>query len=103
MSQSKFGLSPETQKKINEVFALHSEVASVKIYGSRAKGNFKPCSDIDLTLYGNGLKTEKLLKIENQLDDLLLPYKIDLSIFEHIENTDLTDHIQRVGLDFYSK
>ncbi len=44
-----------------------------------------------------------LLKIENELDDLLLPYKIDLSIYNQIENTDLIAHIQRAGIVFYEK
>ena len=45
----------------------------------------------------------RLSKIENELDDLLLPYKIDLSIFHQIENQDLIDHINRVGIVFYEK
>ncbi len=44
-----------------------------------------------------------LLKIENELDDLLLPYKIDLSIFHKIEDLDLIEHINRVGIVFYEK
>ncbi len=42
-----------------------------------------------------------LFKIENELDDLLLPYKIDLSVFSDIENPELLGHIERVGKVFY--
>lgn len=69
------------------------------IYGSRAKGNFLYNSDIDLSLLG-AISYNDLLKIEMQLDDLLLPYKIDLSVFEKIENEDLKEHIRRVGKVF---
>jgi predicted nucleotidyltransferase len=52
---------------------------------------------------GNALTLKTIYKIENELDDLLLPYKIDLSIFENISNPDLIDHINRVGIIFYEK
>ncbi|MDV3353125.1 nucleotidyltransferase domain-containing protein [Leptothoe sp. ISB3NOV94-8A] len=73
------------------------------MYGSRAKGNYRPGSDIDLTLMGRDISHEQLLAIEHQLDDLLLPYLFDLSIFSHIENPDVIAHINRVGLTFYEK
>ena len=41
------------------------------------------------------------MKIENELDDLLLPYKIDLSLHHALDNPELIDHIRRVGLVFY--
>jgi hypothetical protein len=44
-----------------------------------------------------------LYKILDDLDDLLLPYIIDLSIFDHIDDPDLIEHIQRVGVTFYDK
>ena len=72
------------------------------MYGSRAKGNYRPGSDIDLTLKGRGINLEQLNAISNDLDDLLLPYTFDLSIFHHITNRELLGHIERVGKVFYS-
>ena len=80
---------------------MHPGIQEVRIYGSRAKGNFQPGSDIDLVIIGLQLNLEELLKIENELDDLLLPYKIDLSILHLIESADLLDHIKRLGQRFY--
>lgn len=94
-------MDPAAISKINEVFSLYPEIQEAIIYGSRAKGNFKPFSDIDLTLVGPDLNLSLQQKIENQLDDLLLPYKIDLSIYHQIQNKDLLDHIARVGKKFY--
>jgi uncharacterized protein len=99
----KYGLSDQTIKKILSVLSKYPEVDKAVLYGSRAKGNFKQGSDIDLTLYGNGLPLPILHKIENDLDDLLLPYKIDLSIFEQIADPEVVGHIQRVGVLFYDK
>lgn len=97
------GLKDETIESICEVFAHHPLVEKALLYGSRAMGNFKPGSDIDLTLLGDSLTSTELGVIEEELDDLLLPYQIDLSIFHRIENTDLREHIERVGVVFYRK
>ena len=99
----KYGLSDKTIEQIHAVLSKFPEVDKAVLYGSRAKGNFKRGSDIDLTLYGTGLSLTILYKIENELDDALLPYKIDLSIFEQIADPDVVDHIQRVGDVFYEK
>ena len=73
------------------------------LYGSRAKGNERPGSDIDLTLNGPNLNLQVINRISRELDDLLLPYTIDLSVFRQISNSDLLDHIERVGQVFYRK
>ena len=88
---------------MNGVFAQFSEVEKAMLYGSRAKGTYRPGSDIDLTLMGPGLNLKTLFRIETELDDLLLPYKIDLSIFDHIDNPGLVDHIRRMGKVFYQR
>jgi predicted nucleotidyltransferase len=98
-----FGLKDSHINLIKSVFAKYNCVTKVVVYGSRAKGNYRTGSDIDLSLFGNDLDFDTLLKIENELDDLLLPYKIDLSIYNKIENYDLTEHINRVGVLFYEK
>lgn len=94
------GLKPATLKKIRKVFAAHPEIDQVVLYGSRAKGNYRTGSDIDLTIKGDQLTLSQLTRIEQELDDLLLPYKIDLSLFHTIENQDLIQHINRVGIIF---
>jgi predicted nucleotidyltransferase len=95
------GLSPETQKKITHVLEKFQHVEKAILYGSRAKGNFKTGSDIDLTLVAPALSPDDFLKIEQDLDSMLLPYKIDLSLLNQIQNASLLDHIQRVGRVFY--
>jgi len=92
------GLKPSILEKIRKVFAAYPEIDQVVLYGSRAKGNYRPGSDIDLTIKGDQLSLSQLMRMEQELDDLLLPYKIDLSLFYTIENQDLIDHINRVGI-----
>jgi predicted nucleotidyltransferase len=97
-----FGLSDQDRQKITSVFQQFPEIERIVIYGSRAKGTHRPASDIDLTIM-NALNWSTFLAIENALDDLLLPYQIDLSLNRQIENPDLLEHIQRVGVIFYQK
>jgi predicted nucleotidyltransferase len=97
------GLSAATVEKIHGVLSSHAEVERAILYGSRAKGNYKPGSDIDLTLTGSGLDGRIRGQIDEELDDLLLPYEFDLSVLNEITHADLLDHIRRVGVVFYER
>ena len=96
-----YGLKEKEIEKINGIFAKYEAVETVVLYGSRAKGNYKNGSDIDLTIKGKELDLRCLNRISLDLDDLLLPYTFDLSIYPHIKNPDLIEHIERVGKIFY--
>jgi predicted nucleotidyltransferase len=99
----RFGLTENTIEQINSVFIQHHEIEQVIIYGSRAKGNYKTGSDLDLTICGTEVNQRLLLQIMTELDDLLLPYSIDLSIYQQIDNPNLVEHIQRAGMIFYQR
>jgi len=97
------GLPAETVAKIREVLSRFPEVEKAVLYGSRAKGDARPGSDIDLALFGSRLDQNKVGQIDDALDDLLLPYRFDLSIFARITHPDLLEHIRRVGVALYGK
>ena len=97
------GLTKEDIDSIKVIFSKYSQIEKVLIYGSRAKGNYKPASDIDLTLIGRNIDLSLQLKIEFDLDDLMLPYKFDISIYDKITNPEFIDHINRVGKEFYKR
>lgn len=100
----RFGLKDTTIDKIRTVLAHYPQVEQAILYGSRAKGNFKNGSDIDLTLRGDAHLTLRVLyRIMDELDDLLLPYTIDLSLLADISDADVLDHIRRVGVVFYTR
>lgn len=98
-----FGLRDLDLESIKKTIANFQEIEKVILYGSRAKGNFKTNSDIDLTLVGDKLNSEIIGNLEFQLDDLLLPYTFDISIRSQISNSDLLEHINRVGKLIYEK
>jgi uncharacterized protein len=99
--ETQFGLNRGTLELIRGVFTRHPLVRQVIIYGSRAKGNYRNGSDIDLTIMGEAVTLTELMKIATELDDLLLPYKIDLSLFHKLNDVDLVNHIHRAGLVFF--
>jgi len=103
MGELRYGLTEDAIARITVVFAACPEIDRVVLYGSRAKGTQRNGSDIDLTIEGDAVSHSQLLRMENTLDDLLLPYKMDLSLLREIDNPDLLAHIQRVGLVFYEK
>jgi len=92
-----YGISQSAFDKIKKVIFSVQGVDEVILYGSRAKGNYKEGSDIDLTIKGN-LNFDDLVKLTVKLDDLNMPWKIDLSLYGHITNEDLLDHINRIGI-----
>lgn len=99
----KYGLRENVFEDIINIFAKHSKIEKVLLYGSRAKGNYKRGSDIDLTLVGENINMQDINRIYLELDELYLPYSFDLSVFGRIENEDLVDHINRVGIIIYEK
>ena len=104
LRQSDCGLSESVIRKISDVFKRYPQVEKAVLYGSRANATHKTGSDIDLTLHGGqDLTLHVLLRIADDLDDLLLPYTFDLSIFRDIIDPDVTEHIRRVGVTMYEK
>lgn len=97
------GLAESVIDRIRRVFSQWPAVERAWLYGSRAKGTFRPGSDIDLALEGDRLDENQVLRMSTQLDDLLLPYEIDLCRLEAIQNGALLAHVRRVGQVFYER
>jgi len=99
----KHGLKDEILEQIIVQCSLNKEIENVILHGSRAIGNYKNGSDIDLTLFGNNLSLQDIFKLEENLETLNLPYKFDISIFGQIENENLKKHIQDFGISIFSQ
>ena len=97
----RYGLTQHTLEQIINIFAKIPKIEEVILYGSRAMGNYREGSDVDLALKGENLDMNELLKLSAELDELDLPYHFDLLIFEKIKHRDLLDHICRVGQTIY--
>lgn len=99
----KFGLNDIVISQVQSVFSLFDEVEEVIMFGSRAIGNYKNGSDIDLTIKGDNLTNNTLNRISLKLDEFLLPYTFDLIIYNQIDNQNLREHIDHIGITFYKK
>lgn len=97
------GLTKDDIFNIKSVFSNYPQIEEALIYGSRAMGNFKSASDIDISLIGDEIDLSLLNQIEFDLDDLMLPYKFDISIYHKIKNPEFLDHINRVGKNIYKR
>ena len=91
------GLPPEASDRLLGVLAAHPAVEEVWLYGSRAMGHHRDASDVDLTLKGARLSHRDLLELMGAIDDLLLPWQVDLSLYAEL-NEDLQAHVKRVGM-----
>lgn len=102
--ERKYGMRLSVIEAMQSVLATFPEIETAILYGSRAKGNYKTGSDIDLTLQlkaGVEPSLSLLFAVDEALDNLDLIYTIDLSLFEQINNPNLIEHIERVGQVFY--
>lgn len=95
-----FGLPDIEVKKLQQVFENDKRVSQVWLYGSRATGKQKAASDIDLCIEGAQLSLADLHSFEDRIDDLFLPWKVDLSLKHQIDNPALIQHIENVGIGF---
>ena len=92
-----YGLSDKEFDEMTTIFGKCKNLEKVILYGSRAKGNYKKFSDVDITLEGNNLTLADLFQIQDLLYESNLPYMYDVSIFSSITNSALIDHIRRRG------
>ena len=100
----KFGLEEKVILDIIEILKKYEEVESAKIFGSRARGDYREASDIDIALFGEKLTSSINTKIFFEIEDLYLPYKIDLINFNSINPDDtIKDNILKEGVEFYAK
>lgn len=94
----KFGLSEETYIKIKNVLNKFTQ-HKFKIFGSRARGDYKNNSDIDLAVFGEINENDEFL-ILNELDLIDMPYTIDVVFMKKIDKQSLIDSILKEGVDF---
>jgi type I restriction enzyme, R subunit len=103
MLTDKSGLPSSTIEAIQTALARFPAISYAVLYGSRAKGTYRPGSDIDLTLHTTADSPENLLlKVVTALDELNIPYSFDVSLYHQIDNAALKEHIQRVGIELYN-
>lgn len=97
-----FGLNEKTSELLKDFFNKIPEIQMVKIYGSRAIGNYRKGSDIDFALFGD-LNKNLVSKVAIAIDELNTPYMFDITNYNTIENENLKEHIDRIGKIFFER
>tara|TARA_B110000879_G_C11154486_1_gene506197 strand:- start:1715 stop:2008 length:294 start_codon:yes stop_codon:yes gene_type:complete len=92
-----FGLLKEDILLITSVFVQYPQITKVNVFGSRALGNYRENSDIDLVIWGE-IAPATLAQIMTQLDELPLPYLFDLKMYNEISHQAFKDHIDEIAL-----
>ena len=96
-----YGLSASAQTLILQIIAAYPHIEEVILFGSRAKGNYKPGSDIDLAVKGKDINKDDISGLSSAFEESLLPYFVDVVNYATIKNEALKEHIDRVGIRIY--
>ena len=98
------GLLKRDWEHILATLAAFPEVERAYLFGSRAMGNFRRGSDVDLALEGAGVSTDLAWKIRRILnEEKPLPYFFDVVDYTHLKDPSLRSHIDRVKVLVYEK
>lgn len=101
---NRFGISQHSYDIILSVLSSFPEVEKVILFGSRAKGNFKQGSDIDLAIEGEACTDLTAMRLNGMLnEEVPIPYHVDVVGYNQLSHRELKDHIDRVGITFYEQ
>jgi len=95
-----YGLLDKEMDILKQLFSNYKTIDKVVLYGSRAKGSYRPFSDVDITLVGDNISLKDLLSLSDEIDEQM-PYRFDISIYKNLKNENLKDHIRRRGITIY--
>ncbi|NTW33650.1 MAG: DNA-deoxyinosine glycosylase, partial [Bacteroidetes bacterium] len=93
-----FGLKEKNIFDILNILSVNKNISHVILFGSRAKGNFKQGSDIDIAIKGDKLTLNDIIKFSCKFDELSLPWKVDIVLYNRVESPELLEHIERAGV-----
>ena len=99
-----FGIANNSFSLIITVLKEFTEINSARFFGSRAKGDFKKGSDIDIAIYGENLSKDTSFNLSAKLNENTpIPYFVDVVAPKYLSSDNLIDHINRIGITFYTK
>lgn len=100
----KFGLKDFELKYIIDNIKRFKEIEKAVIFGSRAKGNFEPSSDVDISIYGKNITFDTVSALHAMLEEQgPLPYFFDIVDYTNLKHRKLKEHIDRVGIVIFER
>jgi predicted nucleotidyltransferase len=96
------GLLQRDLDEILDVLRRFPQIEKALFFGSRAKGNFKRGSDVDIAIMGENIDYSCISALSTLLnEESMLPYYFDIVHLESVTDKPLLEHIHRVGKTFY--
>jgi len=96
------GFSKQDQEHILSALQKFPEIEKTIVFGSRAMGNSKRASDVDLAIVGKNITAKTVIRLRSQLnEELPLPYFFDVVVYEKIANDKLKQHIDEHGVALF--
>lgn len=99
----RYGLTQAELSRILAIFRANAHAEQVWIFGSRATGQHRPYSDIDLAVTGSRLSRSEVLRLSSALDDLPLPFAFDLIHWNELIPEALREQISKHGKLLYER
>jgi len=97
-----YGISDKSYNLLLETIASFPGIEKAEIFGSRAMGNYKKGSDIDIAIFGKNINFDIISRLQTILNQQLpIPYHVDVVHFDTIENKELQDHITNLGIKIW--
>lgn len=104
MNMQQTGLTTRDLELICMAAEQQPEIETLILFGSRAKGNYRKGSDVDLAIKGAGVTYDSVTSLAVLLNESLpLPYMFDLLNYSTLAEPALKEHIDRVGIEIYSR
>lgn len=102
-SSANDGLRPRYREIVTGALESCSKVQRAILFGSRAMGNFRPASDIDLAIMGGQLGLDDVLKLQSAIAEQTLPIEVDFIVHDSITNDALLEHICKHGIVWWER
>ena len=97
------GLKDAHRDAIVNIFRSYERVERAVLFGSRAMETFTQGSDVDIALFGDSLTTADQSRLATAMEELTIPQRIDLVLYDGIEDAALRKHVQRHGVELYTR
>lgn len=99
-----YGINEKSMELLLDTFSKYPQIEEVILFGSRAKGNYKRGSDIDIAIKGKQCSADLALKLQSYInEELLIPYMVDIVDYQSLNHVELKNYIDRVGKSIYHK
>ncbi|ENK1244263.1 nucleotidyltransferase domain-containing protein [Clostridium botulinum] len=100
---NKMGISLQLFEEIRNSILKNPKINKAVIFGSRARGDYKKTSDIDICIYGKDIQNMDINLLEDSLNEINTPLDFDIVYFDKISKEALKINIEKDGILIYVK